>query len=559
MKTRDEIQAEMVDAVALCVEKSNSAVIEAATGVGKTKVAADVVRHLSEAKGWKAVFLVDEVNLREQSALALEHWGLRVAVEGGERRASDLELLQAGEVDVLVATRQTLARNGTGEARYRSALFRLGWPKAHILIVDECHVGITGKELKAVRSLVKPEFTLGLSATPYLSSGVKLVPEIFDETAYRYPAEDADGKPGAISNGHLVPPYCLDCQTSVDLRGLKTAITSFGKDYNSGELDRLLAEHVGELVNAARQQIELNGPATRGICFCSSVALAEAFASVWRSVGCTSEAMHGQSPDAEAIKAKYQNGEIQVLCVCQMGTKGFDDPPTDFLVLARPTKSYPLARQMVGRGLRLCPETNKTRCLIIGFAWQADESAEPVSVLDIFSEGLPENVRSIAKGISSQASRDGGAVNPLDIINTAKIEAESRERAGKKPYTLASAERRDVEHKVRIRDIFGNEYEVAGVQPIKDDLPAEEAAAESQLRRLEAIGVPKSRISGMTSGTADRILHFWEGRGEAGMSTYKQANLIMKHKKDMDMKAICDLTKDEASRIISKIMKRWKR
>ena len=46
-------------------------------------------------------------------------------------------------------------------------------------------------------------------------------------------------------------------------------------------------------------------------------------------------------------------------------TEGFDVPSVNSVILARPTQSIALYHQMVGRGLRLSPETEKRDCLVI--------------------------------------------------------------------------------------------------------------------------------------------------------------------------------------------------
>lgn len=46
-------------------------------------------------------------------------------------------------------------------------------------------------------------------------------------------------------------------------------------------------------------------------------------------------------------------------------TEGADFPAIDCVLLARPTKSQNLFIQMIGRGLRLSPDTQKVDCLII--------------------------------------------------------------------------------------------------------------------------------------------------------------------------------------------------
>ncbi len=57
---------------------------------------------------------------------------------------------------------------------------------------------------------------------------------------------------------------------------------------------------------------------------------------------------------------------IDVLCNVGVLTEGFDCPDASCIVLARPTKSFGLYRQIVGRGLR--PSDGKSDCMVIDHA-----------------------------------------------------------------------------------------------------------------------------------------------------------------------------------------------
>ncbi len=69
--------------------------------------------------------------------------------------------------------------------------------------------------------------------------------------------------------------------------------------------------------------------------------------------------------EREAVLQAFRNGEFPVLVNCGILTEGADFPVVDCVLLARPTTSPNLFIQMIGRGLRLSPETGKTNCLIL--------------------------------------------------------------------------------------------------------------------------------------------------------------------------------------------------
>ena len=69
------------------------------------------------------------------------------------------------------------------------------------------------------------------------------------------------------------------------------------------------------------------------------------------------------SKQRKQILDDFKSGKFPILCNVGICTTGFDYPPTDAILLARPTKSLTLFTQMVGRGLRI--SENKKDCLII--------------------------------------------------------------------------------------------------------------------------------------------------------------------------------------------------
>ena len=84
--------------------------------------------------------------------------------------------------------------------------------------------------------------------------------------------------------------------------------------------------------------------------------------------GVHAEHIDGQTPKPERdeILAKLSRGEIEVVCNCMVLTEGWDQPDVSCCVLARPTKSIGLYRQMAGRVIR--PAPGKTDALILDHA-----------------------------------------------------------------------------------------------------------------------------------------------------------------------------------------------
>ena len=54
----------------------------------------------------------------------------------------------------------------------------------------------------------------------------------------------------------------------------------------------------------------------------------------------------------------------KVVATVDMLSTGVDIPALEFIVFLRPVKSRILGEQMLGRGTRLCPDTNKAKFVI---------------------------------------------------------------------------------------------------------------------------------------------------------------------------------------------------
>jgi hypothetical protein len=68
------------------------------------------------------------------------------------------------------------------------------------------------------------------------------------------------------------------------------------------------------------------------------------------------------------VTAMLSSGEAPILFSCDAITTGFDCPPVDLLNVMRPTQSWQLHCQIIGRGLRPCAQTGKRKLTVLDFA-----------------------------------------------------------------------------------------------------------------------------------------------------------------------------------------------
>ena len=102
--------------------------------------------------------------------------------------------------------------------------------------------------------------------------------------------------------------------------------------------------------------------------FTATVDQAARTAEALREAGWKARHVSGKTPKAKRalLLEAFEDGRIDVLCNAAVLTEGTDLPRASCVVLARPTRSWSLFVQMVGRGLRLF--ANKSEALILDLA-----------------------------------------------------------------------------------------------------------------------------------------------------------------------------------------------
>lgn len=113
--------------------------------------------------------------------------------------------------------------------------------------------------------------------------------------------------------------------------------------------------------------VECRGRTT--VVFLPLVSIAKKFCECLTNAGMKAVEVDGGSPDRKEILDGFNAGKYDVICNAMLLTEGWDCPRVDCIVVLRPTRSRALYVQMVGRGLRLSPDTGKKDCLILDFLW----------------------------------------------------------------------------------------------------------------------------------------------------------------------------------------------
>jgi hypothetical protein len=216
------------------------------------------------------------------------------------------------------------------------------------VIVDEFHHA-AAESYRRVIDYFKPDFLLGLTATPFRMDNQDIFSLCDDNIIYEISLKQS------IERDLLVPfrYYAIYDPTDYDRIEMENG------RYVVEDLERQLSyKERADLIIG--QYHRLAGERTLG--FCVSIKHAEYMAEYFSANGVTAAAVHSGLPANdhtmdrhEAIEALEQ-GEIKVIFAVDIFNEGVDMPSLDTVMFLRPTESYVIFLQQLGRGLRKCPD-----------------------------------------------------------------------------------------------------------------------------------------------------------------------------------------------------------
>lgn len=309
------------------MEGAKRALVVAATGVGKTYLAA------FDSKGFKRVlFVAHREEILKQAAVSFHN--IRNSDDYGFFDGTEKSM----DKSVIFASVATLGRSEYLNDKY--------FPRDYFdyIVVDEFHHSVNGQYRRIVEYF-KSEFLLGLTATPERMDG-KNIYEICD---YNVPYEIS--LKSAINKGMLVPFHYYGIYDDTDYSGIHIVR---GK-YDEKELNETYIGNVyrHDLIYKYYRKYG----SKRALGFCCSREHAEEMAQEFCKRGIPSVAVYSNSNSeyaeerSVAIK-KLTDGEIRVIFSVDMFNEGVDIPSVDMVMFLRPTESPIVFLQQLGRGLR---------------------------------------------------------------------------------------------------------------------------------------------------------------------------------------------------------------
>ena len=291
-------------------------VLQAATGSGKTRIAAAVVDG-ALAKDKRVVFCVPALSLVDQTVEMFWREGI-------------------GDVGVIQANHQMTDWSKPVQVASVQTLMRRNVPEAHVVIVDEVHrlFDFYGEWM------ARPEWEkvpfIGLSATPWTRGLGKFYKELIIAASTKE----------LIAAGYL-SPFRVFAPAHPDLEGVRTV----AGDYHEGDLGEAMDKSplVADIVDTWIRR----GEDRPTFCFAVNRAHAKNIQEKFDAAGVNAVYMDAYTDPAERaeVKKRFHAGEVKVVCNVGVLTTGVDWD-VRCIVLARPTKSEMLFVQIVGRGLR---------------------------------------------------------------------------------------------------------------------------------------------------------------------------------------------------------------
>jgi superfamily II DNA or RNA helicase len=358
-----DYQAECVkDLRAQYAAGSHAPLLVLPTGGGKTVVFTYMATRAAE-KGNRVLLLGHRRELIGQMSAALGRWDCPHGVISPDAKVCSAPV-QVGMV-------QTIAN--------RIALDKAGRYKFDLVIIDEAHHATKNSTWGRVLQHNVGAKLLGVSATPCRLDGKGLgvhADGFFDSMVI------GPTMPELIELGNLVRPVVYAPAQSIDLTGVKKSRGDYAIGALAGAVDR--APITGNAIKEYQQHADRRS----AIAFTVTVEHAEHVVAQFKAAGYAAAVLTGSTPDKERARMLRDlgTGQLHVLASCNVVSEGTDIPAVFAALLLRPTESYALAMQQIGRALR--PSQGKDRAIILDHADNVRRHGLPTDEVDWSLDGL---------------------------------------------------------------------------------------------------------------------------------------------------------------------------
>lgn len=361
-------QDEIIAEVRVALREAGSALVQSATGSGKTALSAHMAGTASRRRH-RVWFIVHRRELIKQSTRTFGQVGIPHGIVAANFQADPRH-------DVQLCSIQTLVHR----------MHRL--PPPRVIIWDECHHLAAGS-WSDVHAKFPNALHVGLSATPERLDGTGLG---------KWFARMVRGPSVAwlIEQGYLAP-YRLFAPKPPELDDVNTRLGDFVR----GEVSRKMDSP--RITGNAIEHYKKHAMGKRAVVFACSVDHSRHIVEQFLKAGIRAEHVDGETDNDQRDNAiqKFERGEIEVLSNVELFGEGFDLPALEVAILLRPTQSLTLYLQQVGRALR--PSPGKTEAIILDHAGNA------------LRHGLPDDDRDWTLEGRQKKRRDGEYQAPVKM------------------------------------------------------------------------------------------------------------------------------------------------
>ena len=334
------------------VQGHNHNLVVAATGVGKTVIAAfDYKRFMQQHPSARLLFVAHRKEILEQSMRTFQeilndfNFG-ELYVDGN--KPTDIEHLFIS----IQSFNAAKLSEWTTKAFY------------DYICVDEFHHA-AAKSYQELLSYYAPKILLGLTATPDRMDGKDILKYFDGWIASKMLLGEA------IDRNLLSTFQYFGVTDEVDYRKCKWI---HGK-YDTSELEKIYTADRKRcaLVLESVNRYVTDMDEVKGLGFCVSVNHAQYMADYFNEHGVPSIALSAKSIDDVRSSAKKNlvDGTIKFIFVVDLYNEGVDIPQVNTVLFLRPTESATVFLQQLGRGLRLYP--GKDCLTILDFIGQANK------------------------------------------------------------------------------------------------------------------------------------------------------------------------------------------
>jgi superfamily II DNA or RNA helicase len=562
VKPRD-FQLDALDGIRSAFERSQTALLVLPTGGGKTNVFAWWLQKMAP----RHMVVAHREELIWQAQRRIEGiCGWEVGVEMADWKTSEDDLYEPKRT--VTSTVQTQIA-GSGDAKRMASFDPMDFSA---LVVDEAHRAAAPSYRSVIDHYCQnPDLKcLGVTATPNRHDE-KALGEIFGEIAYCMDYLDA------ARLGWLVPVRTRAARVeALDL----TTVGVAGGEFKQEEL-QAVCKRDKVVYSTALIMKELEPKKT--LAFCVGVQQAEALCDVLVSEGVKSEWVCGRTPKDQrrAMLKRFADGETTTVVNVGVLTEGFDDPSIERIVMARPTMSDGLYRQMMGRGTRTLPgvvdgldekddrldaikTSSKSHLEVIDLVGTSRMGREPIVATDALAGDWSEEVTEEA---ARMAQDSDDVMDVEELLEKAHQKLDDEERLKREAEAKEARDRQQrLRHGIRVtgRVVIDDADSPSQIDRLMGTQGHRQRGfyrgrrpSEKMVAVLERAGIPHDEE------TTWEDAHRWIGkvvsRRTAGLASFKQVRALERFGwTPFDGRKLEKVTFEEASKTLDFLIKEAK-